>query len=88
MLSCLLKEWELNYKEFADLLGISYGTLWGYRKGTIEFKLNWEQCQKLEKLLKQVGLSFSDLEPDWIRDNIERESNDTHSVSNISVNIK
>jgi hypothetical protein len=68
MLDQLLDTWELNYNGFADYLEIDRRTLWKYRTGKLDFKLDWQQIQKLQQLLKRVGKDFSDLPSDWIRD--------------------
>ncbi len=68
MLQQLLDQWELDYNRFSDVLGIDRQSLWQYRTGKREFRLSMEQIQRLEKLLKQVDKTFSDLPSDWYRD--------------------
>lgn len=68
MLDTLLEQWGMDYQGFSKFLEIDYKTLWAYRMGKREFRLNMEQIQRLESLLKQVGMDFSKLPSDWIRD--------------------
>jgi predicted transcriptional regulator len=73
MLDSLLEQWDMNYQGFSELLGIDYKTLWKYRTGKREFRLNWVQIVSLQRLLKQIGKDVTDLPSDWIRDKQARE---------------
>ncbi|WP_013324100.1 helix-turn-helix domain-containing protein [Gloeothece verrucosa] len=73
MLDQLLQKLELSYNDFAAYLGIHRTHLWQYRKGKREFRLNWEQVLKLDKLLEKVEMKISDLPPDWYLDPNQRE---------------
>lgn len=68
MLDLLLEQLNLNYVEFSDYLGISRKTLFQYRSGQREFRLNWQQIRKLEILLEKVNKRLKDLPDDWFRD--------------------
>jgi predicted transcriptional regulator len=68
MLDLLLEQLNLNYVEFSDYLGINRKTLFQYRSGQREFRLNWQQIRKLEVLLEKVNKRLKDLPDDWFRD--------------------
>ncbi|WP_013324101.1 hypothetical protein [Gloeothece verrucosa] len=74
MLDELLEKWGFEtYNDFADFLGVHRQTFWRYRVGEREFRLNWQQVLKLNKLLKQIGKDIEDLPLDWYLDPNQRE---------------
>lgn len=68
VLDQVLEALNMDYVSLADYLGLDRRTLWQYRAGKREFKLNMEQIHKLEELLAKVGLSLKKLPSDWYLD--------------------
>jgi DNA-binding NtrC family response regulator len=68
VLEQLLEVNGLDLNGLSEYLGIGRTTLWQYRVGRREFRLNMQQISKLDSLLQKMGKRLSDLPPDWILD--------------------
>lgn len=52
---------KISRQELADMIGVSYDTVWNWEVGRNKPKLTWDQVQALERLFDELGIKFKDI---------------------------